>query len=330
MNYYAQIEHTSPSDVNMKLPFRAVVSGFVGAGKTNFICTLIAKFCKGEGTFKSIIIVVRDKEPLHTYLESKGITIKVGPPGCVNVEDYDNEGSHHLLVFDEYDHTPLNIRKLETSFIRGRPKNVSVVVASTRLYDMPMIIRGNCSYMFFVGPTHERNISLLLNGLSDVSECQLSGMYMYATRNNNVLTVDFTGSTTSFRKNFLEYLDPYNYRLHYAQQTLAKVLRKLGRMQFKADLEFKIENATREIEQLKSGIDRELIHECCVCCEDTVVFLKCGHPTCSECIGSIVELKKPHKSASCPMCRAPMDYKELYAETFKKLHKLMNDKKYMA
>jgi hypothetical protein len=97
-------------------------------------------------------------------------------------------------------------------------------------------------------------------------------------------------------------------------------------MQFKAKMEFQIEIATREVEQLRSGIDRELIHECCVCCEDTPVFLKCGHPTCFQCIGSMVKLKKPYKSASCPMCRTPMDYKELYVEPFKTLHKLMNDR----
>jgi ABC-type lipoprotein export system ATPase subunit len=53
----------------MKVPFRSIIIGASGSGKTNILLNLISQM---KNTFNKIIIYTRNKkEPLYEYLEKK-------------------------------------------------------------------------------------------------------------------------------------------------------------------------------------------------------------------------------------------------------------------
>lgn len=197
-------------DIN--LPFRMCVSAPSGSGKTNFIVNLIAMFCAGNGTFEDITIITRNAdEPLYKYLTKQSEQIQV-KEGLHNIPTLDkmNKETNHLVCFDD-----LVLAKDQSAiinyYIRARKLNCSVIYLSQSFFDIPSIIRKNCSYMVFLKIGGLREVKTILRDFAlNCSKEQLINMYEYATNEKlSPFLLDLEADRIGkFRKGFKEVLDP--------------------------------------------------------------------------------------------------------------------------
>ena len=83
----------------MNLPFRMLIIGGSGAGKTQTLMNMIRIM---NGTFNNIHIITKNKdEPLYNYLKSKvdnGLTITEGIESAPNFDEFDKKRTK----FDSY------------------------------------------------------------------------------------------------------------------------------------------------------------------------------------------------------------------------------------
>jgi len=200
---------------HIKLPFRMCVSAPSGSGKTNFILNLIQLFSQGKGTFQTIDIITRNKdEPLYNYLHKKcpDITIKEGMKSLPVLDKMDKKTNHLVVVDDlllDKDQQPII-----NYYIRCRKLNCSIAYLSQSYFDIPSLIRKNCSYMVFLKLGGVREVKdILRNFALGISKEQLINMYNYATDEKlDCLLLDLEATKDKkFRKNFDEYMNPDDY-----------------------------------------------------------------------------------------------------------------------
>jgi len=199
---------------HIKLPFRMVVSAPSGSGKSNFLVNLIYLFSQGaKGTFADITIITRNKdEPLYNFLTKKcdQIQIKEGLHNIPQLDKFDKK-LNHLVCFDD-----LVLAKdqsaIENFYIRARKLNCSVVYLSQSFFDIPKMIRKNCSYMVFLKIGGIREVKTILRDFSlNCSKEQLLGMYDNATKEKLspfVIDIEEKDNDKKFRKGFTDYLKP--------------------------------------------------------------------------------------------------------------------------
>jgi hypothetical protein len=202
---------------HIQLPFRGIISAPSGSGKTNVLLNLLHLFSQGEGTFADITIITRNKdEPLYNYLseKSKGrIVITEGLNSIPKLDDMDKD-ENHLVCFDD-----LVLAKDQTKiieyYIRARKLNCSVLYLSQSYFDIPPIIRKNCSYIIFMKIGGLRQVNTILRDFAlGCSKEQLTGMYEYATDEKMIPFIidnETSDMLNKFRKGFNEYLDPSDF-----------------------------------------------------------------------------------------------------------------------
>jgi hypothetical protein len=199
----------------INLPFRMVVSAPSGSGKSNFLVNLIHLFCQGKGTFADITIITRNAdEPLYNFLKGKSdqIIIKEGLHNLPPLDKFDKK-VNHLVCFDDLvltkDQTPIM-----NYYIRARKLNVSVIYLSQSYFDIPAMIRKNCSYLCILKIGSMRELKDMLRTFAlNVSQEQLLNIYDYATKEKlSPLVVDLEADNDrKFRKGFSEYLNPKDF-----------------------------------------------------------------------------------------------------------------------
>ena len=226
INYYMKIpeemldktENPNHHLHGINLACRMCVSSPSGSGKSNFLVNLIHQFCNGKGTFADITIVTRNKdEPIYNYLTSKCDQIRI-VEGLHNIPVLDkmDKKVNHLVCFDD-----LILAKDQSQiinyYIRARKLNCSVIYLSQSFFDIPPIIRKNCSYMVFLKIGGLREIKTILRDFSlDCSKEQLIKMYDYATQEKLspfIIDIEEKDRLHKFRKGFREYLDPSQFGL---------------------------------------------------------------------------------------------------------------------
>jgi len=219
INFYEKVPKNMLDDAEnpnfenhkIKLPFRMCVSAPSGSGKTNFVINLLKKFSEGEGTFQDVTIVTRNKnEPLYNWLHSvcPEIVIQEGISKLPVLDKMDKK-QNHLVVCDdlllEKDQTPII-----NYYIRCRKLNCSIAYLSQSYFDIPSLIRKNCSYMIFLKLGGVREVKDILRNFGlGCSKEQLLNMYEYATAEKfGCLLLDLEADKDKkFRKNFSEILD---------------------------------------------------------------------------------------------------------------------------
>ena len=192
---------------HIKLPFRMLIAGGSGAGKTQTLLSLIYNM---PNTFENIFITTKNKdEPLYRFLQSKNdqINIKEGLENVPQLDKFDKD-INHLVVFDDLV-LAKDQRPIENYYIRARKLNCSVIYISQSYFKIPKIIRNNCSYMCLLKLSGQREVNMILSefGLG-VSKEQLLALYQYATKEKFVpLLIDMEAEPQDrFRKGFLEVL----------------------------------------------------------------------------------------------------------------------------
>ena len=200
----------------IKVPFRMVVIGASGAGKSNVTLNIISKM---EDTFNKIYLYTRNKhEPLYEYLE-----VAISEPDMLEI----HEGLDHLRQLDMNKHyfgqtlvifddlcNEKDQSKINELFIRGRKlgDGVSLIYLTQKYSLVPTIVREQCNYLILKKINGKRDIRAILGNASlGAGREELLAMYNFCVTGGDMLSflmVDFNAkSEHQFRHNFLKVLN---------------------------------------------------------------------------------------------------------------------------
>ena len=194
---------------HIKLPFRMIIAGNSGSGKTQTLLNLLYNM---PNTFEKIFIVTKNKdEPLYNFLEDKlgedGLTIKEGISELPDVDSLDKT-QNNLIVLDDLVNEPSKQqRPICDYFIRARKKNCSIIYISQSFYAVPKLIRDNISYLIIKQVSSMKNLTMICRECSlGIDKKQLKKIYDDATQSKqDFLLIDLEGDKDErFRKNFQE------------------------------------------------------------------------------------------------------------------------------
>lgn len=167
-NFYEYVKNDKPK-INpnygqthmFKVPFRACIVASSGSGKTNTMLDIIQRM--GSTFCKVILCVPEPDEPLYNLLKEKlgdkmeiytgdvkagktGKKIAPNVPKLDTVAQEDSEGwvptlliADDLMLYEDQS-------TLETYWVRGRKKNISMVYISQSFFKIPITIRRNTQY----------------------------------------------------------------------------------------------------------------------------------------------------------------------------------------
>lgn len=216
-NFYTLIpddlkkKYHNPNIANhlIKIPFRMLIIGGSGSGKTNTAMEVIHRM---SGTFEKIVICCKSKaEPLYQFLETKippeQLEIYEGIENVPSVDNYKTVGQM-LIIFDDLV-LDKNQSEIEQYFIRGRKigGGISCIYLSQSYFKTPKTIRLQCNYLILKKLSSKRDLAQILNEFSlgkDIKE--LAALYKDATINPlYFLLIDADApDDKKFRKGFLD------------------------------------------------------------------------------------------------------------------------------
>jgi ABC-type dipeptide/oligopeptide/nickel transport system ATPase component len=201
--------HNPHYDIHhIKLPFRMIICGSSGSGKTQTLLSLIYNM---PDTFENIYICTKNKdEPLYNYIEEK-----LGKKGLKMME-YDKDGLPPLDKLNKEQQTLLVMDDLVNErdqsgmcdfFLRARKKNCSLVYISQSYYAVPKFIRNNMTYLIIKQISSLKNLTMIAREFDiNLSKDTLVKIYEDATKDKqNFLLMDLEGKPSErFRKSFNE------------------------------------------------------------------------------------------------------------------------------
>ena len=192
-------------------PFRMLIVGSSGSGKTNILLNIIALT---SGTFNKCYVLTKNAdEPLYNLLKEKlkdQIEIYEKYEDLPKLESFnDNDGEQNLIVFDDI---CLDNKKQQEPicqyFIRGRKLGCSTIYISQSYFLVPKVIRCNLNYIILKKMSSARDINLILSEYSlGVDKDELLKMYKECTKDRlNFLLIDIDNPDINkkFRFNFNE------------------------------------------------------------------------------------------------------------------------------
>jgi len=195
----------------LKTPFRMLIIGNSGAGKTQTLLNIIHNM---DGTFNNIFIITKNKdEPLYNFLEeklgSKGLVISEGVENAPDLDEDIDKKDQTLIVMDDLV-LEKNQSALEEYFIRARKLNCSLIYISQSYYRVPRIIRQNLNYLIVKQVSSLKDLYRIMAEYTlGVEKDGLKKLYENSTREKqDFLLVDLDASLQDrFRKNFNEIYD---------------------------------------------------------------------------------------------------------------------------
>jgi len=196
----------------IKLPFRMLIIGGSGAGKTQTLMNLIHNM---GNTFNDIYIITKNKnEPIYEYLEdklgNKGVSVVEGIENAPDLDKDINKEDQTLIVMDDLV-LERNQKPLEEYFIRARKQNASLVYISQSYFAVPPIIRKNLNYLVIKQLANLPDLFRIMREYSlGVDKKILLKLYENSTTDNkqDFLLVDLDAEPNDrFRKNFNDIYD---------------------------------------------------------------------------------------------------------------------------
>ena len=220
------IEHNSMWPYIPDHPYRILVIGGSGSGKTNALLNLI----NNQPDIDKIYLYAKESyEKKYQYLinqrEEVGLNHFNDPKAFMeysndmqhvyqNIEDYNPiKKCKTLIVFDDLIADMINNNKLNPVvtelFIRGRKLNISIVFITQSYFKLPKDVRLNSTHFFIMKIPNKRELQqIALNHSSDINFKDFMNIYKKCTTEPySFLVNDTTLSSDNplrFRKNLLD------------------------------------------------------------------------------------------------------------------------------
>jgi ABC-type dipeptide/oligopeptide/nickel transport system ATPase component len=191
---------------HIKLPFRMIICGSSGSGKTQTLMSLIYNM---PDTFENIYICAKNKdEPLYNFIEEKlgkkGLKItEIDKDGLPDLDKLNKE-EQTLIVMDDLVGEK-NQKPMEQYFLRARKKNASLVYITQSYYAVPKMIRNNMTYLIIKQISSMKNLTMIAREFDlGLPKETLTNMYKDATKEKqNFLMMDLEAPPRDrFRKGF--------------------------------------------------------------------------------------------------------------------------------
>lgn len=202
-NPYYDLHHIS-------VPFRALIIGNSGSGKTQTLLTIIHNM---PNTFERIVICLKSKdEPLYNYLSDKlkeKIEIVEGIENLPSLDSFTKD-VQSLLVFDDLINEK-NQKIIDEAFIRLRKKGASMIYISQSFFAINKMIRNNVNYIFLKQVSSMKNLTRIMNENSlGIDKKVFKEMYELCTnKKTDFLLIDLENQDPKmrFRRNLDEVLE---------------------------------------------------------------------------------------------------------------------------
>ena len=209
-NFYKKIKKDDQNSMknpnfnvhHMEAPFRLIIVGASGSGKTNTSLNIINAFA---GTFYNIIIVTKNAdEPLYNFLKEKlngRVQILEGVLNVPKVDEF-NKKEPSLVIFDDL--VLDDQRRIADFYIRCRKLNVSVMFLSQAYFLIDKVIRQNVNYIILKRVSSMRNLRIIASdfGLSADAD-KIIRLYKSVISSPDIVDFFMIDCIKSqFRKNF--------------------------------------------------------------------------------------------------------------------------------
>jgi GTPase SAR1 family protein len=191
---------------HMEIPFRLLIVGSSGCGKTNLVYELIKRM---SNTFDKIVICTKNKnELLYNFLSSKlkgdEISFYEGIESIPQPEAIHEDGNTTLVIFDDLC-TAKDQRLIEDYFIRGRKLDFCMIYCTQSYYGCPKKVRGNINYIILKKITQTRDIRSILEDCPiGLDKKNLERVYMNCIKGSKTDFCMIDCDKMEIRKNFLE------------------------------------------------------------------------------------------------------------------------------
>ena len=219
------IEHNSKCPYIPDHPYRILIIGGSGSGKTNALLNLISN----QPYIDKIYLYAKDpSEKKYQYLinkrENVGLNHFNDPKDFIeysndmqdvykNIEDYNPiKKRKALIIFDDMIADMINKNKLNPIvtelFIRGRKLNMSIVFITQSYFKVPKDVRLNSTHFFIMKIPNKRELQqIALNHSSDIDFKDFMNIYQNCTTEPYSFLVNDTTLPSDdplrFRKNLL-------------------------------------------------------------------------------------------------------------------------------
>jgi len=198
-------------------PFRMLVCGSSGSGKTNLITNLIKKY---NNYFNDIYVITPTYDIDNTWDQVKGVSAvmrEYNDNDFTNfleerkklIEEKGKENTKLLLVCDDLAGILKRNSKVKEAFFRGRHYNLSILLATQSLREMPRPIRVNCSQVILFNIQNKTELKIIQDEYSSgLDKDTFMEIYNTATEPKyGFLTIDFHAELEHrYRMNLDKYL----------------------------------------------------------------------------------------------------------------------------
>lgn len=218
---YKQDKPTYPnfSKIRIELPFRCLIIGASGSGKTNLLLNIISNI---NAWNKIFLIAKNTSEPLYKFLidlikeieritKSSILTVGNNIEDIPDIDSIDPKNSNLLILDDLISEKESKLNNINSIFIRGRKQNLSTIFISQSYFKIPKMIRQNADYMILKKINSSKDLKRIVSEYAlDVSADDIMRLYKHA--NNGELTDFFLIDliTTDYRYKYRKNFDPIN------------------------------------------------------------------------------------------------------------------------
>ena len=202
----SEIKYKNKHPMLPQHPFRLLINGSSGSGKTNLLMNMILRWLYFD---KLYVFSKHLEQPKYVKIQEffDDVAEKTGESiletgndieDIVSIDDLDDT-QQNLIIIDDFV-TEKNQKCIADLFVRGRHKNASVIYISQSYFRTPRDIRLNCSYFVFYSLNqNKKELSLIYNDLgSDIEKDVFIKMALAATN----VKFDFflIDKTTEYKK----------------------------------------------------------------------------------------------------------------------------------
>ena len=219
------LDYITENDNNKNWPYRKLIIGHSGRGKTNYLLNSIQR---DSNTIDKIYLHAKDlEEPKYQLLTNKrekaGINFNNDPNAFIEysnsmddillyIEDYNKKKRRKvLIIFDDMISHVISDRRaqqiLKDLFIRCRKLNISLCFLSQSYFSVPKDVKLNCTHYILFKLNNKGELrNIAINHSADIDYKDFIKISRVCTKEVfNFLTIDTT-KDNKFIKNFDENL----------------------------------------------------------------------------------------------------------------------------